>query len=93
MTNRKQEVHDALNRCGIATRCGTAVIGCGKEFEPEDAHLITRCVDCGIWFHAKCARHHFAVDDEKDRLIEKREERIIDLLGLVASLERHLPDD
>jgi hypothetical protein len=70
---RKHEVVAALNLLGFGTRCGCPTmsgVGCHQEFDSLEVHKLTRCLDCGYWFHPHCARKHFSNSgSEKDKRI------------------------
>ena len=67
----------------------TRLGGCGEEI--ATCAEVFRCVDCEVPFHRGCARRHFATSDEKDRLIAKREEKIIELMDRIADIQRGAP--
>lgn len=51
--------------------------GCGQALDVNDSY---RCVDCGVIFHRKCARLHFAKSGaEKDARILRLEDEVLDL--------------
>lgn len=72
---KRRTAHLALAILGIATRCAnTDAGGCAAEFGSMDVAELTRCLDCGLWFHAHCARKHFAGSGaEKDKYILEME--------------------